>query len=196
MSTSLARLVGPAVLMAGLVASGCASPPEAEKKAAEQAVSAARAAGADKYAASDFAAMTSALQAAEAQMGAKKYSEAKTSYVKVKELADKAVRAAQSGKAAMKAAVEQQLADAEKRWQELVGKLKALARKLTAGRKQAWEADAKAVAEALQAAKAAAADDPAGAKEKLAMVTAILDKWGAEVSALAAPATVAKKRLK
>jgi colicin import membrane protein len=168
-----------------IVASGCASAPEAEKKAAEDAVKAAQAAGADRYAASDFGAASAALKDAEAQMGAKKYSEAKTAYVKAKELADKAAKAVDAGKAAMKAEVGDMIADAEKRWKELEGKAKTAAKKFKPEQKQAWDADAKGAADALQAAKTAADGDPAAAKEKLAAVTAGIDKWEGELKAMA-----------
>ena len=175
MKGSLRRLIIPATLIVALAGFGCASPPSAEKKAATEAVSAAKAAGAEKYAPGDFAAATDALKAAEDQMTARKYSEAKTAYAKAKE---------QAGKAATKSQVEQQLAEAGKRWQELEGKVKAAAKKFKAEQKQAWEADAKATAEALQAAKAAAGDDPAAAMDKLAGVVQALEKWEVEVKGL------------
>lgn len=193
MSRSPVRLIVPVVVAVALAMFGCASPPAAEKKAAEEAVSAARSVGAETYASSDFTAALDALKAAEAQMEAKKYSDAKTAYVKAKELAGKAAAAVETGKTAMKSEVESRLADTEKRWQELEGKVKVVAKKLKAEQKQAWEADAKSVMEALQAAKAAAGNDPVAAKAKLTMVAAALDKWEAEWKALATPTKVAKK---
>src|SRR6516162_5873225 len=89
-----ARLTLFAVLATGLVAAGCASPPDAEKKAADTAVAAAQAAGAEKYAAQQFAALQVAVKTAEAQMTAKSYKEAKESYETVKRLADEALQAA------------------------------------------------------------------------------------------------------
>ena len=88
------RLALPLLLSVSLVAFGCASPPEAEQRAAAAAVSAAKAAGADRYAASDFAAVAAALRTADGEMGAKKYKEAKESYEKAKGLAEKAAKAA------------------------------------------------------------------------------------------------------
>lgn len=193
MRISPVRLAASVILAVAFATFGCASRPEAEKNAAEQAVSAAKAAGADKYASSDFAAATDALKTAEGEMGARKYPEAKTAYVKAEELAEKAAKAVEAGKAAMKSQVEQQLADTEKRWQKLEAEAKATAKKFKADQKQAWEADAKAATESLQAAKAAASDDPASAKEKLSTVAAILDKWEAELKALATPMKEAKK---
>ncbi len=188
MKGSLRRLIAPAAFVVALASFGCAQAPEAEKKAAEDAVSAAKAAGAEKYAPSDFAAAAAALKAAEDQMSARKYSEAKTAYMKATEQAENAAKAGEDGKAAMKSQVEQQLAETAKRWQELEGKVKAAAKKFKAEQKQAWEADAKAAAGALQAAKAAAGDDPAAATEKLAGVVQALEKWEAEVKGLATSA--------
>lgn len=182
------RLAVPLVTMVGLLAFGCASPPEAEKKAADAAVSAARSAGADKYAAADFTAMSDALKTAESEMSAKKYKEAKASYEKVTPLAEKAAKSAESGKAAMKAEVEKQAGEIEKRWQDLEGKAKAAGKKLKAEQKKAWEAAAKSVTAGLSAAKAAAGNDPAGAKGQLGAVMAAVDKWDAELQTLAAPA--------
>lgn len=192
MSGFRVRIVVPLVVAVAVASLGCARPPAAEKAVAEQAVSAAKAAAADRYAPEDLAAATTALSQAEAQMETKKYSEAKTAYDKVKELADKAANSAKAGKAAMKAEVEQQLASAETRWREVDGKIKAAATKLKAEQKQAANADAKSVAEALQGAETGIGDDPLAAKDKLATVAATLDKWEAELKALPATPTAAK----
>ena len=88
----------------------------------------------------------------------------------------------------MKADVEKQVGDVEKRWQELSGKAKAAAKKLKKEQQQAWAADAKAVTEGLQAVKSAVAGEPATAKEKLGAVVATLDKWDAQLAAAAMPA--------
>jgi chromosome segregation ATPase len=183
------------LLLAGvsLLTFACASPPEAEKKAADAAVSAATAAGADKYAPSEFSAMTAAVQKAESEMSSKAYKEAKASYETVKDLAEKAAKAAAAGKAAATAEAEKQIADLQGRWKELQGQVEAVAKKLKADQKAVWDTDAKGVAEALEAAKAAVATDAAAAKVKLESIPAILDKWTADLAALAAPAKDAKK---
>lgn len=192
MNHTLSRLVPPVVVLV-LATFGCASPPEAEKKAGEEALSAARAAGAERYASGDLAAATSALTEAEGQIAAKQYDKAKSAYIKVKELADRAAKAVEAGKASMKAEVEQQLADAERRWQGLEGKVKTAGKKLKTEQKQAWDADAKAAGEALETAKAAVGSDPAVAKEKLAAVSATLDKWEGELKAVPGTGRAGKK---
>jgi hypothetical protein len=193
MKLSHVRVVVPLLAAVSLLTFACASPPEAEKKAADAAVSAATAAGADKYAPSEFSAMTAAVQKAESEMSKKAYKEAKASYEAVKDLAEKAAKAAAAGKAAATAEAEKQIADLEGRWKDLQGQAEAAAKKLKADQKAVWDTDAKAVAEALEAAKAAVATDAAAAKAKLESIPAVLDKWTADLAALAAPAKGAKK---
>ena len=193
MKLSHVRVVVPLLAAVSLLTFACASPPEAEKKAADAAVSGATAAGADKYAPSEFSAMTAAVQKAESEMSKKAYKEAKASYEAVKDLADKAAKAASAGKAAATADAEKQIADLEGRWKELQGQAEAAAKKLKADQKAVWDTDAKGVAEALEAAKAAVATDAAAAKAKLESIPAVLDKWTADLAALAAPAKGAKK---
>jgi chromosome segregation ATPase len=193
MKFSHVRVAVPLLAAVSLLTFACASPPEAEKKAADAAVSAATVAGAGKYAPSEFSAMTAAVQKAESEMSRKAYKEAKASYVAVKDLAEKAAQAAVAGKAAATAEAEKQIADLEERWKELQGQVEAAAKKLKADQKAVWDTDAKGVAEALEAAKAAVATDAAAAKAKLASIPAVLDKWTADLAALAAPAKDAKK---
>jgi len=195
MKLSHVRVTVPLLAAVSLLTFACASPPEAEKKAADAAVSAATAAGADKYAPSEFAAMTAAVKKAESEMSSKAYKEAKASYQTVKDLAEKAASAAAAGKVAATAEAEKQIADLEGRWKELQGRVEAVAKKLKADQKAVWDTDAKGVAEALESAKAAVATDAAAAKAKLEAIPAVLDKWTADLAALAAPAKDAKKPL-
>ena len=187
------RVVVPLLAAVSLLAFACASPPEAEKKAADQAVSAATAAGAEQYAPSEFSAMTAAVKKAESAMSNKAYKEAKAGYESVKDLADRAAKAAETGKAAAKAAVEKELTGLESRWKELQGKAEAAATKLKGDQKAAWEADAKSVADAFDAAKATLATDARAVKEKLAAIPAVLEKWEADLAALAAPKKSGRK---
>jgi hypothetical protein len=187
------RVMVPLLAAVSLLACACASPPEAEKKAADQAVSNATAAGAEQYAPSDFSAMMSEVKKAESEMSKKAYKEAKASYETAKDLANKAAKAAESGKAAAKAEAEKQLADLESRWKELQGKAEASVSKLKADQKAAWEADSKSVNDAFDAAKAAVSTDARAVKDKLAAVPAVLDKWEADLAALATPKKEEKK---
>jgi hypothetical protein len=180
--------VVPLVAAMSLLAFACASPPEAEKKAADAAVSAAGSAGAEKYAPSEFSAMTAAVKKAESEMSSKAYKEAKASYESVKDLADKAAKAAVAGKAAAdaaKAEAEKQLADLETRWKELQTKAEAATKSLKADQKAVWDANGKSIGEAFDAAKASLAGDATAAKAKLGAIPAELDKWEADIAALA-----------
>lgn len=188
------RSVVPLLAAVSLFVGACASPPEAEKKAADAAVSAATSAGAEKYAPSEYSAMTAAVKKAEGEMSNKAYKEAKASYESAKDLAEKAAKAAESGKAAARAAVEKQLADLDARWQDLKTKAEAATKKLKAEQKAEWDAAGKAIGDAFEAAKGAAASDAAAAKEKVAAIGPLLDKWESDVTALAsAPAKDDKK---
>lgn len=187
------RMVVPVLAAVSLFAFACASPPEAEKKAADQAVGAATAAGAEQYAPSEFSAMTAAMKKAESEMSNKAYKEAKASYESAKTLADRAAKAAESGKAAAKAEAEKQLADLESRWKELQGKAEASATKLKADQKATWDADTKSVSDAFDAAKAALTTNARAVKDKLAAIPAVLDKWEADLTALATPKKDEKK---
>ena len=188
------RVVLVLLAVASLFASACASPPEAEKKAADDAVSTAKSAGAEKYAPSEYSAMAAAVKKADSEMTAKSYKEAKESYMAVKDLADRAAKAAEAGKAALKAEVEKHIADLTQRWQDLEAKAQAVAKKMKADQKQLWDADAKTVADSLEAAKTAVASDANVAKDKLGAVKTSLDKWEGDLAALtAAPQKPAPK---
>ena len=64
------------VLALLLIFTGCAKPPDAERRAAKAAMDTAASAGADKYASSDLDTGTRIWDTAESQMKEKKYKEA------------------------------------------------------------------------------------------------------------------------
>jgi hypothetical protein len=184
------RLAGVALLVAG-----CDSPPEAEKKAADSAIAAAKSAEADKYAAPAYKAVTDLQRQADSFMGEKKYKEAKAAYERAKGLGDDAVKAAVAGKTAMKAEVEKGIAAAEAAWTGVEKQAQAAAKKMKPDVKKAWEADEKATKDALAAAKTALANSPSEAKDKLATVLASIEKWTKDLAAAATPAAAAGKAL-
>jgi chaperonin cofactor prefoldin len=159
-----------------LLVIGCASPPEAEQKAAREAASAARSAGAEQYAPSEFIAMTAAVKKAEAEMAAKAYKDAKVSYTRVKTLADTAARTALTGKAAMREDLEKQLSDLVQRWEDLEGQAQVASKQMRAVQKRISDADARTVVEQLETAKTAVGGDLVVAKQRLALASAALDK--------------------
>ena len=107
MKPSRIRFSALGALIAGLTTRGGASPPEAEKKAAEEAVAQARRFGAEKYAANQFAAAVEELRAAEAQTVAKKYAAAQRTYLSAKAAGLKAAKTVDAVKTAMTPEVEQ-----------------------------------------------------------------------------------------
>ena len=144
------RWAVPVLAGVALLAAGCDSPPEAEKKAADAAIAAAKSAEADKYAGPAYKAVTDLQRQAETFIGEKKYKEAKAAYERAKGLADDAARAAATGKTAMKAEVEKGIAAAEAAWMGIEKQAQAAAKKLKPEQKKAWEDAAKATEAALK----------------------------------------------
>jgi hypothetical protein len=182
------RWAVPVLAGVALLAAGCDSPPEAEKKAADAAIAAAKSAEADKYAAPAYKAVTDLQRQAETFMGEKKYKEAKAAYERATGLAADAGKAAVTGKSAMTAEVGKGIAAAEAAWAGLEKQVQAAAKKMKPDVKKAWTEDEKAAKDALQAAKAAVAKSPAEAKDKLAAVLGSIEKWSKELTAMATPA--------
>ena len=192
------RWAVPMLAGVALLVAGCDSPPEAEKKAADAAIAAAKSAEADKYAGPAYKAVTDLQRQAEGFMGEKKYKEAKAAYERAKGLGDDAAKAAAAGKTAMKAEVEKGIAAAEAAWAGLEKQAQAAVKKMKPDQKKAWEDDAKAAKDSLTAAKTALANSPAEAKDKLASALASIEKWTKDLApampaAAAAPAAPAGK---
>jgi len=192
------RWAVPMLAGVALLVAGCDSPPEAEKKAADAAIAAAKSAEADKYAGPAYKAVTDLQRQAEGFMGEKKYKEAKAAYERAKGLGDDAAKAAAAGKTAMKAEVEKGIAAAEAAWAGLEKQAQAAVKKMKPDQKKAWEDDAKAAKDSLAAAKTALANSPAEAKDKLASALASIEKWTKDLApampaAAAAPAAPAGK---
>ena len=190
------RWAVPMLAGVALLVAGCDSPPEAEKKAADSAIAAAKSAEADKYAGPAYKAVTDLQRQAEGFMGEKKYKEAKAAYERAKGLGDDAAKAAAAGKTAMKAEVEKGIAAAEAAWAGIEKQAQAAAKKMKPDVKKAWEADEKATKDALAAAKTSLANSPSEAKDKLATVLASIEKWTKDLApampaAAAAPAAKA-----
>ncbi len=180
------RWAVPVLAGVALLAAGCDSPPEAEKKAADAAIAAAKSAEADKYAAPAYKAVTDLQRQAETFMGEKKYKEAKAAYERAKGLADDAGKAAATGKAALKAEVDKGIAAAEAAWEGLEKQAQAAAQKMKPDQKKMWEDEAKAVQATLKSVKDSVANSPAEAKEKLATVLASIEKASKDLADFAA----------
>ena len=86
-------------LVAALAATACGDPPEKEMQQAQGAIDAARAAGADQYAADEFAAAQAALQRANDAVGQRDYRLALNNALDARERAQNAAKQAADGKA-------------------------------------------------------------------------------------------------
>jgi hypothetical protein len=182
------RWAVPVLAGVALLVAGCDSPPEAEKKAADAAVAAAKSAGADQYAAPAYKAVTDLQRQADSFMGEKKYKEAKAAYERAKGLGDEAAKAAVTGKTAMTVEVEKGIAAAEAAWMGLEKQATAAAKKMKPDMKKAWDDDAKAAQAALKSAKDTVKTAPAEAKAKLGTAIATIEKWTKDLTASATPA--------
>jgi hypothetical protein len=178
------------VLALVLVFIGCAKPPEAEQKAAKEAMNAAVTAGADKYATADMDAAKKVLDSAEAQVKDKKYKEAKQGYVDAKAAFEKAAAAVAAGKKAATDEATAAVTALEEAWKGVEAAAKTVEKKMK-DKKDDWAADAKAFGENLKAAKEMIAAEPTVAKTKAGELKGVIEKWEAAFKELAA-APVAK----
>ena len=165
---------------------GCAKPPEAEQKAAKAAMDSAVSAGADKYAAADLGAAKKVWETAESQVKDKKYKEAKQSYIDAKAAFEKAAGAVAAGKKAAADKATEALAAVEGAWKNLEAAAQKVEKKMK-DKKDAWTADAKAIAEGLAKAKEMVAADPGAAKGKLDELKGMIEKWENTLKEMAAP---------
>ena len=101
------------LLVATLIATGCASPPNKEMDQAQGAIDAARAAGAEQYAAAEYTAATTALKTAHDSVAAGDYRLALNNALTSHERAQNAARETADSKAAMRAGAERTLAELE-----------------------------------------------------------------------------------
>jgi hypothetical protein len=99
-----------ACLLAATLVAGCADPPNKEMDQAQGAIDAARAAGADKYAATEFTAATDALKRAQDAVGQRDYRQALQEALDSREHAQNAAREAADSKAQVRAEVERDMA--------------------------------------------------------------------------------------
>lgn len=179
------------VLTLGIIWSGCAKPPEAEREAAKKAMEEALSAGADQYAKADLEPAKKNWDAAESQMEEKKYKEAKEAYIAAKAGFEKALAGVSAGKKAVADQVNATLTALEGAWKNLEATAKKVEKKLKE-KKEAWTKDAKSIGEGLSKAKEMIANDPAGAKTKLEEIKALIEKWDQALKEMAASEPEAK----
>jgi hypothetical protein len=107
-----------------LALGGCSAPPQKEIDQAQTAVDLARAAGADKYAAEDYAAATSGLQKARTAVEQRDYRQALSYAIDARQRAQTAIRQAGEGKAAGQRTTDALVTDVMTRTNQLQTRLK------------------------------------------------------------------------
>ncbi len=105
------RSLVPAWLLAALLVSGCAEPPNKEMGQAQGAIDAARAAGADRYATTEFTAATAAMQQANEAVAQRDYRLALNRALESREHAQNAAREAADTRARIRGEVERSMAE-------------------------------------------------------------------------------------
>jgi hypothetical protein len=137
-----------ALLCALVVCAACSEPPQKEIDRAQGAIDAARAAGAERYAASEFAAATTALKQAHDAVAQRDYRLALSRALDASERAQQAARQAADGKARARSEVEATIATTATSLQQLRTTIKtaegarAPSQALTAAQQTAAAADA------------------------------------------------------
>jgi len=99
-----------ACILAALVFTACGDPPNKEMDQAQGAIDAARAAGADRYAATEYTAATDALKRAQDAVGQRDYRQALNEALDSREHAQNAAREAADTKAQVRGEVERDMA--------------------------------------------------------------------------------------
>jgi hypothetical protein len=105
------RVLHPVLLVAALLSAACADPPNKEMDQAQGAIDAARAAGAEQYATTEYSAAETALKNANDAVGAGDYRLALNYALESREHAQNAAREAADTKARVRAEVERTMAD-------------------------------------------------------------------------------------
>jgi hypothetical protein len=108
-----------------LVATGCSAPPQKEIDQAQTAVDLARAAGAERYAAEEYAAAVAGLQKTRAAVDQRDYRQALSYAIDARQRAQNAIRQAGEGKARAQRATEALLTGIVTRTTQLDARLKA-----------------------------------------------------------------------
>ncbi len=114
----------PAIGLLLLLAAGCSEPPQKEINQAQGAIDAARAAGADKYAAEEYNAATTALQKSHDAVDQRDYRQALSYALDARERAQDAARQAADGKARARITAEVAFNQISARAQQLEARIK------------------------------------------------------------------------
>lgn len=183
----------PVWLLAAFALVGCADPPNKEMDQAQGALDAARAAGADRYATTEFTAARTALDGARAAVTAGDYRLALNHALDSRERAQNAAREAANTKAQLRGSVERSLAEIAPLLARANNRLQAAPRALLPARTLRATTDdlAAANADVQKAGEAIKADDYMAAKEAVERAKA---RIAAANKALDAPAQAQSRR--
>jgi hypothetical protein len=183
-------------LIIAILSASCAEPPSKEMNQAQGAIDAARAAGADKFAATEFTAAIDALKRSEDAVAAGDYRQALSHALDSRERAQAAAKMAVEGRADARGQAERAIAEVATLWSRAQAQLKnpelarSNARPLKAAR--ATVADAEKM---LQEARAALkTEDYAGVNTSLNGAAAKLQAALAEIDAAVSPRPAPRKR--
>jgi hypothetical protein len=183
-------------LIIAILSAGCAEPPSKEMNQAQGAIDAARAAGADKFAAAELTAASDALKRSEEAVAARDYRQALSHALDSRERAQAAAKMAVEGRADARGQAERAIAEVATLLSRALSQLKDpdLARvnskSLTTAR-----ATIAAVEKVLQEARAALkAEDYAGVSKALDGATARLQAALSEIDAAASPRSSPRRR--
>jgi hypothetical protein len=180
------RYVFATLLVALAVACGpLTSPPDKEMNQARGAITAARAAGADVYAPTEYQVAVASLKRSEDAVAQRDYRQALNFALDSREQAENAARAAADGKAAARSQAERQLHDAEAALQQATARLK-VADAARGRRRPAFAAERRTIASAEQSVQEArtamsagdfiaARDATAGLAEQLRAAISAID---------------------
>jgi len=185
------RLLGSCLLAACIVTACGGDPPNKEMDQAQGAIDAARAAGADRYATTEFKAATDALKRAQDSVGQRDYRQALQEALDSREHAQNAAREAADSKAQLRGEVERDMAQIAALIAEANSRLAAasrsrIPRRTLDGSRKALAAVDDSVQKAGAAMKAddylAAKTDLQGVREQITQATTALEGPGAQSS--------------
>ena len=184
------------LLPAFLLTAGGAAPPSKEMNQAQGAIDAARAAGADRFAASEFAAATDALKRSEEAVAAGDYRQALSHAIDSRERAQQAAKVAVDGRANMRGQAERAIAEVATLLSRAQTQLKDPDVVRSNGRtlREPRAVVAKAETALQEARSALASEDYAAVSKALNGVAGQLQAALTQIDAVASPGTPRRKR--
>ncbi|MEO8681000.1 MAG: hypothetical protein ABI665_18260 [Vicinamibacterales bacterium] len=191
------RVARLAFLVMVLFSSGCAEPPSKEMNQAQGAIDAARAAGADRFAAEEFQAAVDALKRSDEAVGARDYRQALNHAIDSRERAQNAAKLAVEGRANSRGEAERAIAEVATLHARAETLLKnpALARAPAAAALRVPQATVETAGKALQEARSALKkEDYAQVGEALGSISTQLQAALTMIEQASPPAPVRRKQ--